>query len=97
MCYAGSKERDAAFIDANVLSRSSSIYNGRNSPYLYIGQTKPNLFQTNPMFVNEASNDYRLQSTSPAINTGIATNYAKDIEGNAILGLPDIGAYEYQG
>lgn len=53
---------------------------------------------TNPLFVNPTANDFRVKSTSPAIDKGLAT-YApsKDILGVARPqgGRHDIGAYEY--
>jgi len=47
-----------------------------------------------PLFVNVAS-DWRLQANSPAINKGLDVGLTKDILSNPIVGLPDIGAYEY--
>jgi hypothetical protein len=44
-----------------------------------------------PVFVNEAGNDYRLQVTSPCIDAG--TNVGLPFFGAA----PDMGAYEFQG
>lgn len=52
-----------------------------------------------PRFVNPAGNDFRLGSSSPAINKGAATSIMADMagtprpQGNAF----DIGAYEYLG
>ena len=40
--------------------------------------------------------DYSLQSGSPAINAGLNIGYTQDILGNAFVGTPDIGAYEFQ-
>jgi len=50
------------------------------------------------LFVNPAANDYRLKSTSPAINAGTSNNApAADIAGlpRAAGGLFDIGAFEF--
>jgi hypothetical protein len=49
------------------------------------------------IFTNPSSNDYRLKSGSPAINSGLYLGYTRDIEGNQIIDKPDIGAYEFQG
>ena len=40
--------------------------------------------------------DYRLQSTSSAIDAGTNVGLTTDYAGNPIYGLPDIGGYEYQ-
>ena len=46
---------------------------------------------TDPMFVNTAANDYRLQEGSPAIDAGqVVAPYTNGFKGNA----PDIGAME---
>jgi hypothetical protein len=52
----------------------------------------------NPQFIDSATNDFHLKSTSPAINSGINLGYSKDFEQNPVpIGkLPDLGAYEYQ-
>lgn len=53
---------------------------------------------TNPSFADAANRDYHLQSNSPAINAGLS--YAErsyDADGKPIVGVPDIGAYEYAG
>lgn len=51
---------------------------------------------TNPQF-KEASNNFKLTSTSPAINAGVNTNAPeKDLAGNERDALVDIGAYESQ-
>jgi hypothetical protein len=50
---------------------------------------------TDPLFLS--TTDFHLQGNSPAINAGVDVGLTTDIEGKAIKGLPDIGAYEYQG
>lgn len=52
-----------------------------------------NILATDPLFVS--STDFHLQSTSPAINAGIDVGLLSDYLGNPIIGLPDIGAYEW--
>jgi hypothetical protein len=48
----------------------------------------------NPLFTS--SSDYRLLSSSPAINAGVDVGLVSDfLPGHGINGLPDIGAYEY--
>ena len=50
---------------------------------------------SNPLFIS--STDYHLQSVSPAINAGLKVGLASDFVGYGITGLPDIGAYKFQG
>lgn len=55
---------------------------------------------TDPLFVDAKNGNLRLQSTSPAINTGndAANTTDKDLDAYARkVGRIDIGAYEYQG
>ncbi|MCK4553185.1 right-handed parallel beta-helix repeat-containing protein, partial [Candidatus Pacearchaeota archaeon] len=49
-----------------------------------------------PLFVNPSEADFHLQADSPAIDNGTDVGLTSDFEGNPIVGLPDIGAYEYQ-
>ncbi len=58
--------------------------------------------EVNPLFVSavreSAPNvNFALQASSTAINHGADVGLTTDFLGNAIVGLPDIGAYEYQG
>ena len=41
------------------------------------------------------ANSYKLLSSSPAINVGTNLGITTDFLSNAVVGLPDIGAYEY--
>jgi hypothetical protein len=60
--------------------------------------TCSNNITADPKFVNAANKDFHLQSTSPAINKGLAySGRTVDADGKSIVGLPDIGAYEYLG
>jgi len=60
-----------------------------------------NIYNIDPMFVNSNENNFRLQPSSEMINKGnISYGYATDKDGNPrpfSSGLPDIGAYEFQG
>lgn len=56
-----------------------------------------NRINTDPKFVNLATNDYRLQAGSPAIDTGVPVMVMDDFDGNPLpqgAGF-DMGAYEY--
>lgn len=53
-----------------------------------------------PLFVSADKSsipnvDFRLQSSSPAINSGTTIGLNHDITNKSLNGLPDIGAYEY--
>ena len=52
-------------------------------------------WSVNPLMTNPAGGDYSLQTGSPAINAGVDVGLTTDILGHTIIGLPDIGAYEY--
>lgn len=54
-----------------------------------------NSTEDDPEFVS-AGTDFNLQSTSPAINTGVDVSLTTDYNGQSLDGLPDIGAMEYQ-
>ncbi len=70
-----------------------------------IGGTLPNWWTSlatntiavDPKFVNAPAFDYHLQSTSPAINTGVNVGLTVDYAGTTIPqgSAPDIGAYEF--
>ena len=51
--------------------------------------------QADPLMISPATGDFTLQSTSPCINAGVDVNLTEDYAGKPIVGLPDIGAYEY--
>ena len=102
-----------------IFGNNSGIINEQNSTSI----TQHNLVQnstdwnnhnfggsTNPLFVDMAAGDFRLQACSPAINGGSNAYYSSeqspdlsavttDIEGNARIynqAAVDMGAYEYQ-
>ncbi len=61
----------------------------------------PNGVLDTPFFVNATGtfsepSDFKLSSSSPAIDAGTDVGLTTDFDGNPINGTPDIGAYEYQ-
>jgi hypothetical protein len=50
-----------------------------------------NSFSVNP----NLNSDYSLKGGSPCIDKGVNVGLTKDILGNPIVGVPDIGAFEY--
>ncbi|MBL0162832.1 MAG: right-handed parallel beta-helix repeat-containing protein [Xanthomonadales bacterium] len=63
-----------------------------------VGDSGSNLVGTNPLFVNSGAGNYRLQATSPAVNSGVITSsmVAIDLAGNprVVGSTVDRGAYE---
>ena len=63
--------------------------------WIAIPSRSTNSVFSNPYMQNVTNGLFRLQSISPAINFGVATNTI-DILGKPIWGRPDAGAYEFQ-
>lgn len=75
-----------------TLQRSYNLRNGNNPVPLSTGE-----ISSSPSFVNQASHDYHIQSGSPARNAALGgLGYTVDIEGKALDGSPDMGAYQYE-
>jgi uncharacterized repeat protein (TIGR02543 family) len=51
--------------------------------------------QWSSLIVDLEQDDYRVKAGSPLIDAGQTSGFTADFEGNPILGVPDIGAYEY--
>jgi hypothetical protein len=85
--------QSGTLIDHNIVYGSAS---GMISVTSGITQTN-NRLNTNPLFTAPASNDYHLQSGSPAIDTGASVSISIDFDGNPRpLGAAfDVGAYEF--
>ena len=79
-------------------SRTLSIFNNTGNisweTYKATGKDTHSL-NNNPLLSNPNGYDFKLQSTSPAINAGVSVGLTTDFLNNNIVGIPDIGAYEY--
>lgn len=53
-----------------------------------------NSIYDDPLFVDAVNGDFHLQAGSPCINAGVDVGLTSDYDGDPIVGLPDIGAYE---
>ena len=95
-----------ATLDNNIYFKESGvivrypldkIYN--TSVFLNYQQSINNEFHSmisDPLFTDPANKVFTLQSKSPAIDAGVNIGLKSDFKGNPIVGLPDIGPYEYQ-
>jgi hypothetical protein len=56
-------------------------------------------FIADPVFVDLANQNFKLQASSPAIDAGLFLDYSRDYENDPVPvnAVPDLGAYEYQG
>jgi hypothetical protein len=92
---ANSGSINGLYVDNNLL-----YDNANNNNPKFSGNTINNyeflndIRGANPLFVDENAGNFHLQSGSPAINAGINVGLTSDYEGNSIVGLPDIGAFE---
>ncbi|WP_170061193.1 cellulose binding domain-containing protein [Spirosoma aerolatum] len=88
------------------VSGSSDIQQNNNLTFSTVGNgyfaNNQNIVGQDPQFVDAANGDFRLASSSPAINAG--SNTAEQYAAKDILGVDrpqglgvDIGAYEFQG
>lgn len=93
------------FVVFDDCSNAQQPGNARNRSNLYqsvslvqIGDSGSNLVGTDPLFVNAAAGNYRLQNTSPAVNTGVVSSSMANIDlaGNprVVGSTVDRGAYE---
>ena len=75
----------------NGNSNDIHYYNGQSSVTSYIVS---DTLKRDPRFIS--TSNFRLQGSSPAINAGTDVSLTSDYDGNPIVGIPDIGAFEYQ-
>ena len=89
-----------ATIDSVLVYNNIMYGNGNSDNLRYSGITPTNVIEvstikSDPLFTS--STNFVLLNGSPAINAGVDVGLTTDYLGNSIMGLPDIGAYEYQG
>ena len=89
----GSETIDYLSLENNILYGNGINSHSHNGNPVTHNTTQNNRI-ANPTFVTPGSN-FHLSAGSPGIGTGIAVGLATDIEGNAYLTPPGIGAYEY--
>jgi hypothetical protein len=75
----------------NGNSNDIHYYNGQSSVTSY---TVSDTLKRDPDFIS--TTNFRLQASSPAINAGTDVSLTSDYDGNPIVGIVDIGAFEYQ-
>jgi parallel beta-helix repeat protein len=80
--------------------KNNILYNNGNGNAASFTGTPTNYINSgnivsNPSFIS--TTNFNLHSGSPAINAGTNVGLTRDFRGAAILGVPDIGAYEYTG
>ncbi|NTV30874.1 hypothetical protein HGA91_02750 [candidate division WWE3 bacterium] len=78
---------------SNDVSQGGTTYSGTS-----IKTVDATAVLANPQFVDISAKDFHINSNSPLINMGIAINGLNtDIDGQSLIGAPDIGADEYSG
>lgn len=85
--HVGNNTVEANFVDIDAGAISWATYSASNESNSNYGDPK----LTNP------TSDFSLLFSSPAINSGVDVGLTDDYEGDPLVGIPDIGAYEYQG
>lgn len=93
---------------STVLSDYNMIFNANRAVNIQVGNTNYtwDVYKTatrqnahsknaNPLFINSANSNFKLQSKSQAINAGSNVGLISDYLGKTNNGLPDIGAYEF--
>jgi hypothetical protein len=88
-------------LDNNIYYRSGAgkiiFWEGAQDwdTYHNVNRNEPGSINKNPLFISEATSDFHLKSTSPAIDAGIAVGISSDFAGNPVKSKPDIGAFEF--
>lgn len=85
----------------------NTYYGGGATPFYWAGNKSFAAYKTassqdansvnnDPLFTDLAGLDFTLQAGSPSKDTGVDVSLIRDILGNPIVGLPDMGCYEKQ-
>lgn len=108
-CYFGNCILYGSLTDEIGIDSTTAVGSGFYMNYKFnhcilktaMSTTNPSFYNTilkniSPSFTDAGANDYRLSSTSPAIDAGDTfINIPFDLNGNLRSGIPDLGAYEY--
>ena len=85
-----------------AVSNKSAFTHDHNMYFLTGGtelgfSAEPSELLANPLFVDDATANFRLQPASPAIDRGIDLNYVLDFDNQPVFSgaAPDLGAYEH--
>lgn len=82
--------------DSYTITESNNLFYDNTTANRYQVSEGSNPVYADPLFVDGANDNYRLQSTSPAINAGVfVEGYILDYLLRPRTVIPDIGAYEY--
>jgi hypothetical protein len=76
---------------STLLVYQTTAYNFTN--YKTASSQDAHSLNEDPLFIS--TSNFHLQAGSPTINAGVDVGLTEDYEGNPIVGIPDISAYEY--
>ncbi len=94
--YYNSNETKFNWITADVFTVKEVDFTGwKKLPEISANNSESNSQNINPLLNNPTNNNFSLSNNSSAINAGASVGLDHDIAGQQIIGLPDIGAYEY--
>lgn len=108
-CYFGNCILFGTISDEIAIDSTTAVGSGFYMKYKFnscilktaLNTTNPSFYTSilknfNPLFKDTGANDYRINTSSPAIDAGdTSINIPFDLNGNLRSGIPDLGAYEY--